>query len=273
MRQVIFPILAVFLVLTTSCSRHGNDFSPYSGTVSRNIDFIYTAIDTVFGRYVTADRGLVAYNAINADPLFQALVDSISRFDLGSLDSPGDSFAFMVNAYNVTVIYYLKKDFALQRQDSAGFQLFKRKYLIATDYITLDTLEKSTRYIKKFNDPRSHFVLVCGAMGCPPLLNRAYRGSEIYEQLDRQSFNFINNDSFNPILEGPKPKVSELFFWYGDDFNNVVRDSTGQIKIKDAASTDRIDFIASFLANQEKINRIRSMGIHTVTYSWEINSE
>ncbi len=33
-------------------------------------------------------------------------------------------------------------------------------------------------------DPRAHFALVCGALGCPPLMPRAYRADSLDAQLD-----------------------------------------------------------------------------------------
>ncbi len=167
---------------------------------SGNVEYVYSAVDTLFPRYVDENSGLVDYEGIHADPLLRAVLDSIQAFDMAVLRTPADSLAFWINAYNVTVIYYLRVDFGMERQDRADFALFRTPYAIAGELITLDDLEKfNPERIKKFNEPRTHFALVCAALSCPPLLNRAYRGEILYRQLDERTGSFINDTDFNPL--------------------------------------------------------------------------
>ena len=68
-------------------------------------------------------------------------------------------------------------------------------------------------------DPRVHFALVCGSVGCPSLLPRAYRGDSLDRQLDFAVRNALAspthlrwNNSTNRI------EASALFNWYPADF-------------------------------------------------------
>lgn len=230
-----------------------------------NIEFVYTAIDTLFARHVHEKSGLVDYEGIHADMLLQVVLDSIQSFDMSVLSTAADSLAFWINAYNITVIYYLRAEFNMERQDSAGFLLFRTPYPIAGELITLDDLEKyhSGRIIK-FNEPRTHFALVCAALSCPPLLNRAYRGEILYRQLDERTGSFINDTTFNPL-----PGVSSLFFWYPTDFAGFVRYTPSSTSLTTLDEGTVREFIASYLVDLSPLES--GAELEAVEYDWTVN--
>ena len=71
-------------------------------------------------------------------------------------------------------------------------------------------------------DPRIHFAIVCGAIGCPPLLPRAYRPDSLGLQLNR---------AVREALASPRHlkrvpalnvmQMSAIFFWYLPDFGGI----------------------------------------------------
>lgn len=67
--------------------------------------------------------------------------------------------------------------------------------------LTLNDIEHNILR-KEFDDPRIHFVLVCAAMGCPILENRAFFVEDLDERLDRAAFNFITNPEKSTIRQG-----------------------------------------------------------------------
>ena len=99
-----------------ACGRHPADLvdpktrdpnpdalTPADSALIRNfkgIDFIYEAIDNLFGKHVTAERGLVAYDSLWQSGLFAYLIDYIGGFDPRLLKTRADSFAFYINVYN-----------------------------------------------------------------------------------------------------------------------------------------------------------------------------
>lgn len=267
-----FLVLLLFLGLCTGIIS-GNNTNPNS---TSNLAFINNSIDSLFGKYVTENRGLVDYYGIWADPLFKQLVDTIEVFDLSSVKTGVDSLAFWINAYNVLVIYHLQ-DFGFTPQDQLGFPLFKTSYECAREKYTLDQIEKTgPAPIAKFGDPRTHFVLVCAALSCPPLLNRAYRGDSLYKQIDRKTQEFLNSEEFNPILANTPPRVSSLFSFYPNDFIGFKRDTTKPSFITFGGAGGIKGFIASYLTDQSKSSKIindPSNPINVVTYDWTINKQ
>jgi len=68
-------------------------------------------------------------------------------------------------------------------------------------------------------DPRAHFALVCGAIGCPPLQPRAFRAESLDVQLERATRDALASPrhlEWIPIRG--ELKGSSIFSWYQADF-------------------------------------------------------
>ncbi len=263
-----------FLLAIAACTCHGTIDLGKSGSASpatsTNLSFIYNGIDTLYSRHVTADLGLVDYEACRAEPLLQRVVDTVEAFDMSSLTSAQDSLAFMINAYNILVIYHLP-----YTTNKIPGSFFDRPIAIAGKNMSLNDLEKNDpAYIVKFNEPRTHFVLFCGALSCPPLYDSAYRAFALYELMDRRTVSFINNERFNTIpANGDNAKVSQLFEWYEDDFSSTVRDTTAPALLSDTAQGGVKDFIASYLNDSGEKATIRNAPLSFITYDWSVNRQ
>jgi hypothetical protein len=70
---------------------------------------------------------------------------------------------------------------------------------------------------EKFKEPRIHFAIVCASVSCPRLLNEAYVGNRINQQLDAQARDFINDKSRNNV-SAHAAQLSQIFNWFGGDF-------------------------------------------------------
>lgn len=271
--QMITVLMIILVLISCTGIISGDNTNPNK---TSNLDFIYNSIDTLFAKYVTADRGLVDYDGIWADPKLQQLVDTIEVFDLSSVKTVTDSLAFWINAYNVLVIYHLQ-DFGFTPQDQLGFPLFKTSYECAREKYSLDQIEKTgPAPIAKFKDPRTHFVLVCAALSCPPLLNKAYRGDSVYSQIDRKTREFLNSEVFNPILANSPPRVSSLFSFYPNDFVGYTRDASKPSFMTAGGSGGVKEFIVSYLTDQNKVDKIQndpSNPINVISYDWTINKQ
>ena len=82
----------------------------------------------------------------------------------------------------------------------------------------MNDLEKK-KLLRVYEDPRYHFVLVCGAMGCPPITPFAYRPEKLAEQLEVQSRKALNDAAFIKVDNDKKEvKLSQIFEWYASDF-------------------------------------------------------
>ncbi len=145
-----------------------------------------------------------------------SIIREIETFNTDGL-TKDEKQAFLINAYNLTVINQAAQAFPIQSVQDVGGFFTRTKHLIAGSKVTLNDLENK-QLLKVYKDPRFHFVLVCGAKGCPVITNEAYSPEKLELQLKRQTLKAINDPNF--IYEqGGSVYVSQIFSWYPGDFN------------------------------------------------------
>jgi hypothetical protein len=99
--------------------------------------------------------------------------------------------------------------------DVPGF-FDSKKYLVGGENLTLNEIEnEKPRTV--YHDPRVHFVLVCGALGCPEIAPFVYSGRELEDQLILRTRKALNDPSFIWVMD-KQLYLSELFSWYKADF-------------------------------------------------------
>jgi hypothetical protein len=161
-------------------------------------------------------EGRIDYELIGQkENQMENLVDEISSYR-NIRDDNDTTKAFLINAYNILVIYQIVEHYPVNSPKEIPGFFDRNLYKIAGMDLTLNDLEKSILF-NRFPDPRLHFVLVCGALGCPPITNFAYQPDLLEEQLDIQTRLAINNPEFIRS-DGDVIEISELFYWYKTDF-------------------------------------------------------
>lgn len=88
------------------------------------------------------------------------------------------------------------------------------------DTLSLNNIEHDMiRRPGNYDEPRIHFALNRATIGSPALLNRAFTGMQLEEQLESATRSFLSDRSRNRYDEASeKLEVSELFDWYREDF-------------------------------------------------------
>lgn len=183
--------------------------------VQENQDF-FKQVDVFLAKYVQGGR--VNYKAIRKNATdIKDLVSKIATFTPESKSS-SQMKAFLLNAYNILVIYSVCQHYPIASPlDVDGF-FDKKTFTVMGKPMTLSYIENEI-IRKKYPDARIHFALVCAAKGCPPLSSNAYRPELLDETLYLQTKNALNLPDF--IRVSPKEKkvfIPEIFKWYRDDF-------------------------------------------------------
>lgn len=189
---------------------------PFLGA-SQSFDFFQKTDEFL---HTHSANGKMDYKAIQSDPTFPKLMSYIAENE-----SPaGKEKAYLINAYNLFVIDKVVKAYPMNSpMDDGGFFTDKDNLLNGKN-ISLDYLENGVLR-KEHADPRLHFVLVCGAIGCPPITNFAYTPEKLDEQLERQTKIALNNDAFVYEKKGEKTVyLSEIFSWYTEDFGKNMKE-------------------------------------------------
>jgi hypothetical protein len=175
---------------------------------------IFDVSNDFFQTYVK--NGKVDYSSIKTSDITE-LTELYSSTDISGW-SKSEKKAFYINAYNFYVIKLITEDYPVNSpMDVIGF--FDRKKInVAGSNITLNELENEILR-KEFSDARLHFVLVCGAVGCPVIIPEAYFPLKLDNLLDRQAILAINDKNFIRVNPNEKSiEISEIFKWYKEDF-------------------------------------------------------
>lgn len=187
---------------------------PWSGKGQDLNDFFEKA-DVFLKMHVT--DGKVDYHSIKKNPkTLNALLEMTKGMEV-SKDQAKEYQAFWINGYNLLVIQGIVRHYPVKSPlDIPGF--FDREaHEIGGERITLNAIENKLLRGNFPNEPRFHFVLVCAGLGCPPIIDSAYRPSLLGSQLQEQTKKALNDPNFIR-LEGKKVRVSQIFEWYREDF-------------------------------------------------------
>jgi hypothetical protein len=172
--------------------------------------------DSFLKKYV--QNKLIDYQAAAGDPHLQSLINRIGSANLEKVNSNGKQ-AFYINAYNLIVIYSATKAYPTKSVLKVNGFFDGQKHLVAGEKITLNQLEKE-RLFKLKEDARFHFVLVCGALGCPPLANYAYTPNQLESQLEARTIRALNDPDFIRVKR-KAVQLSKIFKWYAKDFGTT----------------------------------------------------
>ena len=224
-----------------------------SSLSAQNVNTFFNDTDAFLKTYVSGSK--VDYASIKSNPAkLNALVEQISKANL-SKENANTKKAFYINAYNITMISAIVKKYPVKAPTDIPGVFDKTKYTIAGASLTLNDVEnKMLRAVYK--DARIHFVLVCGANGCPPIINAAYMPSTLEVQLEKQTKLAINNANFIKIdRKAKKVQVSQIFEWYKEDFGSN--------------NNSLISFLNKYLSSKIESN----YKVSYYTYDWTLNKK
>jgi len=123
---------------------------------------------------------------------------------------------FWVDAYNAIVLRaVLDAKMPAKVLDVKDFFDAKR-FTVAGQKVSLNQLEKEV--LNPFaNDPRTHMVLVCAAVGCPVLEAKPFTGGDVDERFDAATRRYLAGPTGAQVSKG-KLRLSNIFDWYKADF-------------------------------------------------------
>jgi len=199
-------------------------------------------------------NGKVNYAAIHKDKAqLNELLELAATVRVTKSDAKNYQ-AFWINAYNVSVIKGIIDNYPVKSPlDKAGF-FDKTKHSLGGKSITLNDIEHKLLRAQ-FKDARFHFVLVCGAIGCPPLISKAYLPKTLNAQLEKQTKIALNGTFLKVNTKKKRVAGSEIMKWYKEDFT--------------MNGTSEIDFINKYRTEKIPAN----FKLSYFTYNWNLNKQ
>lgn len=209
--------------------------------------------------------GYVKYAAMKKDEAkldeYLAMLSSTPPTDEWSRDQ---KLAYWINAYNAFTVKLILNNsdkklgsikdlekkpnipFVNTPWDIKFFEIDGKK-------MDLNKIEHGT-VRKDFEEPRIHFVLVCAAKSCPPLMSGAFYPEILNQQLEDRTSSFLNNPAMNKF-DGNSAQVTPLLDWYKKDF-------------KKGKNT-----VAGFISEHSKHQLNEDAEITFMDYDWSLNGD
>ena len=187
------------------------DHSPYNQLLRKYVD----------------ENGLVNYKSWKANSADRTALQNY-LVELGKADAQKAAkreakLAYWFNAYNAVTIEGILQVYPTSsiRNHTAkvwGYNIWKNLYLYTGGQkINLDSIEH--KVLRPMAEPRIHFAIVCASIGCPRLLNEAYNGDKLNEQLARNTTDFFSRAQNLQVDAARKTlQLSSIMSWFGEDF-------------------------------------------------------
>jgi hypothetical protein len=267
----ISTVLTAFLTLLLFSSANADEFAgkqwPAKQQVS--IDNInHESWNSLLQKYVN-DDGMVNYQAWQANKQdrksLQSYLEQLSKANPTAKAEEKAKLAYWINAYNALTVEGILRVYPTSsiRNHTAkflGYNIWKNLYLYSgSDKINLDSIEH--KVLRKMNEPRIHFAIVCASIGCPRLLNEAYKAEELENQLVTNSTDFFSRSQNLQIDTQKKTvKLSSIMSWFGSDFG-------------DSTSKQIAAISPYFPESAKKFVTEKRFSVSYLDYNWNINEQ
>ena len=117
-------------------------------------------------------------------------------------------------------------------------------------WLNLNDIEH--QILRKMDEPRIHFAIVCASVSCPKLQNEAFTNDNLEEQLTNATKEFLTDNSKNRLSDN-SIKLSKIFKWFGKDFKTK--------------NSSLIDFLNQYSDITISSNAKKSY----LDYNWDLN--
>ena len=177
--------------------------------------FNHNSWNDLLQKYVSS-RGNVNYKDFKTDEtkLDDYLV-LLSKNKPSSSSSKNEKLAYWINAYNAFTIKLILDNYPIKSIKDIKKPWDKEFITIDGESISLSHIEHEI--LRKMNEPRIHFAIVCASVSCPKLQNTAFKSSTIETQLTTASKEFLADPSRNNIAQN-RIEISKIFSWFSSDF-------------------------------------------------------
>ncbi len=211
--------------------------------------FNHTAWDNLLKKYISKN-GNVDYNAFkNNRKLLSNYISSLSDTMPIETWTKQEKLAYWINAYNAMTIDLILRNYPVKSIKDIDKPWDKRFWKLGEKWYNLNDIEH--QILRKMDEPRIHFAIVCASVSCPKLLNEAYNALNLDEQLTYVTKEFLSDTSKNNISEN-KIELSKIFQWFTKDFKQ-----NGSV----------IDFLNQYSDIEISAKAKRSFK----TYDWDLN--
>lgn len=215
-------------------------------------------------------NGLVNYKELKKDKRLDVYLTQLTNTVPEKLGR-NEKLAFWINAYNAFTLQVIIENYPIESINElhTGGRIIGHilgKTVWDKEFITINNKKYSLndiehKILRKMDEPRIHFAIVCASISCPSLLSEAFEPDKIITQLQSQAIEFINDNSRNSFdLKNRKAYLSKIFDWFDEDFG----DSEKEV----------LKYVSQFVPkniNKDIKNNLSEWEISYKDYDWNLN--
>lgn len=228
----------------------------------------HQAWNELLHRYVDAD-GLVDYagwkQSVEDSRRLEDYLATLSRVDEARDATTTERLAFWINAYNAVTVRGILREYpttSIQNHVARvwGYNIWRDlKLIVGDNRHSLGNIEHSV--LRKMNEPRIHFAIVCASRGCPRLLNEAYSAEGLEEQLSRNTVAFFADPTKCSVDAAQNElQLSPILDWFAADFG--------------ASTPAMLKRIANWLPEPvQAVARSKDVRVTYLDYDWSLNDQ
>ena len=177
--------------------------------------FSHKRWNTLLQKYVSAS-GNVNYQKFKTDKTTLVVyIDELAHNTPKSDWSKNEKLAYWINAYNALTIDLIIKNYPVKSIKDIKDPWGQKLWELGDKWYSLEDIEHEI--LRKMDEPRIHFAIVCASYSCPKLQNTAYIASKLETQLTTATKQFLSDTKRNEIKENSL-KLSKIFKWFDKDF-------------------------------------------------------
>ena len=177
--------------------------------------FNHIAFNTLLKKHVSKN-GNINYKGFKNDrTLLSNYIKSLSENMPDETWSKEDKLAYWINAYNAMTIDLILRHYPIKSIKDIKRPWEQRHWKLGNKWYNLNEIEHDI--LRKMNDPRIHFAIVCASVSCPKLQKEAFTASNLEDQLTNATKEFLSDSSKNNISTN-NLKLSKIFQWFAKDF-------------------------------------------------------
>ena len=207
MKYLLVLSIAVSTILNLSLSNDNSvfiDLSTHSKWNELLKDYVLNNGQVDYSSFKSNKADLQAY--------IEVLQDHYPNLESASKN---EKLAYWINAYNALTIDLIIKNFPLKSIKDIKDPWDQRLWKFGDQWLTLNDIEHNI--LRKMDEPRIHFAIVCASESCPKLQNTAFTADNLDEQLTKATKEFLADETKNDISENDL-KLSKIFKWFKKDF-------------------------------------------------------
>tara|TARA_R110002050_G_scaffold157357_1_gene285919 strand:+ start:11619 stop:12482 length:864 start_codon:yes stop_codon:yes gene_type:complete len=142
-------------------------------------------------------------------------IESLSKNIPNNNSTKEEKLAYWINAYNAFTIDLILRNYPIKSIKDIKDPWDQRLWKLGDKWYNLEGIEH--QILRKMDEPRIHFAIVCASHSCPKLLNEAYTASNLELQLTNATKDFLADNKRNNITAN-NLKLSKIFQWFSKDF-------------------------------------------------------